>query len=758
MNAEPEQSETEVEAAEATSAQLSGIRQIGRLVGAALRARWGVGLLIFGGLLIEMAFSAAVPMSFKYLVDYAIVPRNEKILIAILVALAASLIVASAAGLGLDYLYAKFSTGVLNDLRWRMFKHLQRLSMNFFARAPAADILARFSNDLSSFDRALGSAVDGCALPAMDIVLSAALLFALDWRLGLIAMLAIPACFTGPRVITPRATEAGYQRKQNESQTSGTVQENISGQSVIKAFSLEKSMLARFAERIALQAAASLRVSFLSALIERSAYIGTLVVQVLVLGLGGYMAFRGRLSIGSLAAFQALFGNFINSLASFTHFYPTLVQAGAGMRRIQELLDEKPGVVDLPDARTLPRLSQEIKFNGVKFGYTSAQLNLNEVSFTIRAGESVAFVGPSGSGKSTVLTILTRFYEPDGGAVAFDGNDVRAASQESLRGQLGIVFQESILFNTSIRENIRIGKPDATDAEIAAAARAAEMHELILAMPDGYDTNVGERGGRLSGGQRQRIAIARAILRDPRVLVLDEATSALDAGTEASINKTLERVAKGRTVVSVTHRLAAIVNMDRIFVMDRGRLVEQGRHAELLARGGVYARLWEKQSGFVIAENGSQARVAASRLHSIPMLQSLDAETLNTLADIFITERCPAERDVFREGDPGDKFYIVARGTLTVWINTADGGQKQIRTMDDGDHFGEIALMEDTPRTATVRTSSDCIFLTLARDPFLKLLEREPQLRESFQKVVAERLKASATILKSRNAPPAGTT
>jgi ATP-binding cassette, subfamily B, bacterial len=746
MNEEPEP----VESAGATPAQLSGVRQILRLVGAALRARRGMGLLICGGLLIEMAFSAAVPMSFKYLVDYAIVPRNEKILIIILTALAASLVVASAAGLGLDYLYARFTTGVLNDLRWRMFQHLQRLSMNFFARAHAADILSRFSNDLSSLDRALGSGLDGCALPALDIVLSAFLLFLLDWRLGLLAMLAIPACFIGPRVITPRAAEAGYRRKQSESQTSGAVQENISGHAIIKAFSLEKSMLARFAERLALQAAASLRVSFLSSFIERSAYIGTLVVQVLVLGAGGYLAFRGRLTIGSLAAFQALFGNFINSLAGFTHFYPVLVQAGAGMQRIQELLNEKPGVADLPGAGGLPRLSQEIQFKGVKFGYTSAQLNLNDVSFTIRAGESVAFVGPSGSGKSTVLTILTRFYEPDAGTVAFDGNDVRAASQESLRGQLGMVFQESILFNTTIRENIRVGKPAATDAEVEAAARAAEMHELIMGMAEGYDTPVGERGGRLSGGQRQRIAIARALLRDPRVLVLDEATSALDAGTEASINKTIAHVAKGRTVVSVTHRLAASVNLDRIFVMDRGILVEQGRHNELLALGGVYSRLWEKQSGFVIAEGGGQARVEASRLHSIPMLQSLDKQTLQTLADIFITERCPADREVFREGDPGDKFYIVARGTLTVWVSTPDGGQKQIRTMDDGDHFGEIALMEDTPRTATVRTTTDCIFLTLARDPFLKLLQREPKLRESFQKVVAERLKASGTVLKSR--------
>ena len=469
---------------------------------------------------------------------------------------------------------------------------------------------------------------------------------------------------------------------------------------------------------------------------------------------GAYMAFHDKLSIGSLASFQALFVNFSYSLTCLTQFYPTLIQAGAGMQRIQELLDEKPGVVDPPDARPLPRLSQEIRFNGVKFGYSPAQLNLDDVNFTIRAGESVAFVGPSGSGKSTVLTLLTRFYEPDAGAVAFDGHDVRAASQDSLRGQLGIVFQESILFNTTIRENIRIGKADATDAEIEAAARAAEIHDLIMGMAEGYDTPVGERGGRLSGGQRQRIAIAARCCatracwcsmkppprstpppRRPSIKL----SNAWQKGAPWFPSPIGSRPSS-RWIASSCWNVAAWSS--------RADTTNSSPWAASIPSSG------KSSSGFVIAEGGGRARVEASRLHSIPMLQSLDADVLTALADIFITERCPAGRDVFREGDPGDKFYIVARGTLTVWINTPDGGQKQIRTMEDGDHFGEIALMEDTARTATVRTSTDCIFLTLARDPFLKLLQREPKLRESFKKVVAERLEASGTVLKFTPAFP----
>jgi len=284
-----------------------------------------VGLFIVVGLLIEMAFTAAVPMGFKYLVDLAIIPKNEQNLVTILSAMAVGLVLASTAGLGLDYLYAGFLTRLLNDLRWKMFSHLQRLSADFYARSQAADIIARFSNDLTSFELSLAVALDEFALPMLNIALSAVLLFLIDWRLGLIAMLAVPACLLGPRLITSKATTAGYQRKQNESQTASVVQENISGQAIIKAFSLEKSMLAHFTERITHQAAACLRVNFLSSLIERTAYIGTLVVQVLVLGVGGYMAFRGQLTIGSFAAFQALFSTFIESLATSMHYFPTLV-------------------------------------------------------------------------------------------------------------------------------------------------------------------------------------------------------------------------------------------------------------------------------------------------------------------------------------------------------------------------------------------------------------------------------------------------
>jgi ATP-binding cassette subfamily B protein len=397
----------------------------------------------------------------------------------------------------------------------------------------------------------------------------------------------------------------------------------------------------------------------------------------------------------------------------------------------------------VPEATPLPRFAKAIRFEDVDFSYTDGQRHLRGVSFAIHAGESVAFVGPSGSGKSTILNLLTRFYDPVAGQVAIDDHDLRHVTQTSWRAQSGIVFQESFLFNTTIRENIRVGKPEATDAAVEAAARAAEMHDLIERMPHGYETVVGERGNRLSGGQRQRIAIARAMLRDPAILILDEATAALDAATEAAINLTLAQLARGRTVIAVTHRLASVGQADRIFVLNHGQLVEQGRHPVLLAHGGVYTQLWHKQSGFVISEDGTSATVDTARLRALPLLSSLDERLLAEIARRFVAERYPAERLVVHEGDPGDKFYLIVRGAVRVTTTAATGGEQELTVLQDGDHFGEIALLQDIPRTATIRTHLPSLFLTLSRAQLLRLMESAPQLRTVLDQAIAQRLARS---------------
>jgi ATP-binding cassette subfamily B protein len=695
-------------------------------------------LLILGGSLLEMGFNALVPLSFRFLIDTVLPARNVRDLTLTVIALCGGLVVVTLATFGRDYLYAKTGNALLADMRYRMFEHLQFLSMDFYARSKVGDILARFSTDLAGIEHALTLAVPWGIVPFFDVALSTVLLFALDWRLALLAMLIWPLCLIGPRVLAPLASQASDHRKEHEADTVSTIQENIGAQAVVKAYGLEGLALSAFRARNSALLRSSVRLSFLSALMERSAGTAILVLQVVIFSAGAWMAFHGYLTIGTLASFQALFLMLAYGLYNVAQFIPTVVQAGGGMRRIEALLREKPGVSDLPGASALPRLAERIEFHRVSFSYTGEQQNLDFLDLQIPVGTSVAFVGQSGCGKSTILNLLMRFYDASEGTIAFDGRGVSTATVQSLRSQLAIVFQESFLFNTSVRENIGCGRPGATAGEVVEAAKSAEIHDFIMTLPQGYDTLAGERGSRFSGGQRQRIAIARALLRRPSVLLLDEATSALDVATEAAINETLARAASGSTVVSVTHRLSSVENFDCICVLDGGRIVERGCHRDLMKLDGVYARMRQKQSGFVIPPETGIAQVDPARLAAVPILEDLSPALREEIAPLFTTETFPEGRIIVHQGDPGDKFYLLARGKAEVFLE-GPRGTDSVAVLSDGDYFGEIALLEKTPRTASVRALMPSVCLVLHRRHFLDLMDRFPGLREQLRHVAETR-------------------
>jgi len=314
-----------------------------------------------------------------------------------------------------------------------------------------------------------------------------------------------------------------------------------------------------------------------------------------VLWYGGMEVLAGRLSAGGLASFLFYLIFIAASVGAFTGLYSQVQEALGATRRIFEIIDTQPDVQDRPGAAAMPRVSGRIEFEGVEFSYDERIAVLHGINLSVEPGEVLALVGPSGAGKSTVFNLIPRFYDPTAGRVKIDGRDLREVTQRSLRDQIGIVPQETLLFGGTIRENILYGRLDATDDEITAAAHAANAHEFIMEFPDGYGTIVGERGVKLSGGQRQRIAIARAILKDPRILLLDEATSSLDSESEGLVQEALERLMKNRTTVIIAHRLSTVQVANRIAVLEAGRLVELGSHAELLARGGLYARLYNMQ-------------------------------------------------------------------------------------------------------------------------------------------------------------------
>ena len=693
------------------------------------RGNAGAAAIIAVALLIESGFGALVPVVLARMIDRTIPQRLLGELVALFVLLGGGAVLVSFTGVARDYLYARVQSGVLRELRIAMFERLQRLSLDYFGRTHTGDILARFSGDLATVENALSGAPPWLLLPACDALIATAVLFWFDWRLALLGMLVWPACFLFPRAFATRATEVSYERKRREGQTLAAVHENVAAQPTVRVFLLSGESVRRFGGLAEQLANTSRRLTFLSAMIERSAGIGINLLRVVVLAVGAVMALRGSMSLGALAGFQAMFLVLSSALSWISQYTPTVIQAAGSLRRVEELLEADDGA----EAAALPphgRLQRAIDLRDVTVEYVTGRRAVDGVTATLPRGSSVAVVGPSGSGKSTLLSLLLRLQDPTRGSVQIDGRDLREGSVESLREQMAVVSQDSFLFSASVAENIRVGRREASDAEVEAAARGAEIHDFIATLPKGYDTMIGERGMRLSGGQRQRIALARALVRRPEILLLDEATSALDASTESAVNATLRRMAAGRTVVSVTHRLSSVVHADRVLVMANGRLAEEGTHDELLARGGTYASLWEKQHGFIATSGSAEIEITPAALRRVPLLARLGDDQLTTLAALFSIEHSRAGTMLVHEGDVADKFYVIARGRVEVTRDGGTGTRTLVVVLEDGDYFGEAGLLHDAPRNATVTTLTDCICLALDRQHFQQVIASTPSLRD----------------------------
>lgn len=649
-----------------------------------------------------------------------------------------------------EWLIAQTSAKILNDLRLRLFVHLQRLAQGFYTRTPVGNILARFTSDVAEIEKTAGNKLRDGALDLLEILYNLPVLFYLDWRLAtLVLFLLAIMVFSLNKLIAP-ATSAGYEVKGGEAKLATLLQENVRAQPVIRAFGLESQQLTQFVQQLGVLGGTGATASFLRARVSLGAKAWLMAFRVIVTIVGALLVTQNSLTAGSLIAFLALLELINISADNLTrNVLPDFIATTGGIQRVEELLQEQPDSPDRADAVAIPPLQQAIQVNQLSFSYSGQENNLHTIDMVIPAGSSVAFVGPSGSGKSTLLSLLMRAHEPTTGSVQFDGVDLRQVLRTSLQRQMGVVFQETYLFDTTIRENIRMAKAEASNAEVEQAARLAEIHDLIMSLPQQYETRVGEAGGWLSGGQRQRIAIARAIIRNPALLLLDEATSALDPGTEAAINATLRRLAHGRTVISVTHRLSAVIEADCIFVLQAGRLVEAGTHHELLPRNGLYTQLWQKQASFAISPDGRTGTVQAAYLRHVALFAALDMATLTTVASRFSPEYISQGQIVFPQGAVGDKLYLIARGQVEVLVREAEDEPAHLRridTMQDGDHFGEVALLSDAPRNATIRTLTDSLLLTLPKVEFLQLVNAMPAVRAAVDRQI-ERNRANRTRL-----------
>ncbi|HPS78117.1 MAG TPA: ABC transporter ATP-binding protein, partial [Thermoanaerobaculaceae bacterium] len=523
------------------------------------------GLVLLAVLAIPQGFKAFFSYSQRLIIDRGLLGHDASILWTVLIALSAAYVLAMSAVMLGDYLGTKIGAAILNGVRRRMFEHMQRLSVGYYSNARSGDLVARFTSDLADIQKSLTSRVVDAVVAILGLVINLPVAFFIDWRLGLVMVLGTPLAGLGTRFFGHRAAAARYALKQEEARVASTVQEAARAQPVVKVFGLAGWLIERFERQLGELSRRFIRAEFLADVVGSTSSFGVLMAQVAVLGVGASMAFHGHLTAGSLVAFLSLHATISKDAYDLTKkVIPGLIASSGGLARIEELLNEPVEVGDAPDARPMPRLRGPLRLCDVGFGYVPERPVLAGVDLTVDAGRRVALVGPSGSGKSTVLQLLLRFYDPQAGRVLVDGEDVRQFTLASVHAQMAAVFQESFLFAGTVRDNIAIGKLDATDDEVFEAARAAEIHDMIASLPEGYDTQVGELGGRLSGGQRQRIAIARAVLRDPEILLLDEATSALDPATEAAINATLDKLSVGRMVVLVTHRLASARAADKI--------------------------------------------------------------------------------------------------------------------------------------------------------------------------------------------------
>ncbi len=695
-------------------------------------------LIIAIALIFEASIHAAIPLCFKFIIDFALIGPDKVVEVAnpvemqhlklILILLGIGVVMVTFVGIGRLYLEQSMIASVIRDIRLRLFDHLQRLSLSFYVKRQMGDLISRFSGDLVTIETTLIGAVAWVIIPAIHVVMGTCVLFYLNWQLALISLLIWPLCLFVPNIFAKSATKASYNKKKDEAQTIASLQENLDSRSVIRAFRLETWAHNIFNQKN-LKLCASTRIyGFYSALIEHISIMGLIILQVIVLGIGAYMVYKGSITIGDLAAFQTMFLGMSTYLSYIPQYVPNVIQAAGSMERIEEIIREVPEVADAPNAIKLPSFNKEIEFNNVNFNYDTGTKILDDVSLKIKHNEKVAFVGSSGSGKSTILNLVMRFYDPQQGTVTIDGVDIKTVTQESLRAKMGVVFQESFLFNMTIKENLLLAKPDATDLEIEEAAKGAEIHNTIMEMPQGYNTMVGERGGTLSGGQRQRLAIARALLNKPEILILDEATSALDPVTEQAINATLEQVGKSRTVLMVSHRLASVQKMDWIVVLDHGRICEQGTHNELLQKNGVYAKLWQKQGGFILSDDGLDAKVTIERLREYPLFTKLSETDIHKLANLFTTINISADETLVTQGVNEEYFYIIVRGKVKV-----EKQDQETTYLTDGDYFGETTLFVDIPAIATITTLEPCILLKLESVLFTKFIQKTPGLHRELR-------------------------
>ncbi|GIO08369.1 multidrug ABC transporter ATP-binding protein [Brevibacillus reuszeri] len=561
------------------------------------RPYMGLFILDFSCAILAALLELAFPLAVNRVVDDLLPSGDWRVILYACLILLGIYVVSAGLHFVVTYWGHKLGINIESDMRKKLFDRVQKLSFRFFDNNKTGHLVSRMTNDLMDIGEIAHHGPEDLFIAIMTLTGAFGIMLSINWQLAILTFIIVPLMIYLSMYFSRKMSKAFDRMFKDIADYNARVENNVSGIRVVQAFANENHEIKRFAQNNERFRFTKLLTYRIMAWNSSLSFILMKLVSLFVLVCGTWFVIAGEMTYGEFIAFVMLSNVFLGPIKQINSVIETYPKGVAGFKRYLELLETEPDVADSPNAKAISNVRGDIRFEGVSFGYENKDKVLTDVSLSIRAGETVALVGPSGAGKTTLCSLLPRFYDVDAGSITIDHIDIRQMTLESLRSHIGIVQQEVFLFDGSIRENIAYGKLGASDQHIWEAARRAQLEELILSLPEGLDTLIGERGVKLSGGQKQRLSIARMFLKNPPILILDEATSALDTETESAIQQALSELSQGRTTLVIAHRLATIKNADRIIVVAEKGIAEQGKHDELLQTHGVYSRLHQAQFG-----------------------------------------------------------------------------------------------------------------------------------------------------------------